>query len=197
MLITTAYEVGSAQIRGPEWLYQQRCDIAAKVPAGSTRHDVNLMLQSLLAERYQLQLHREPGSGDRFALVVGNHGTTLRPVGDGSGSMPQPHLTGANLFLLTGHNNSMKQLAASLSSYVDRPVFDDTGLKGGYDFSLAWVANPDMPLPRKRDLPPGLKSAPHYPRDAVRIQLGLKLDGRRAPVDILVIDSVLRNPIEN
>lgn len=197
MLIGTAYEVDSSRIRAPEWLYPQRCDIVAKLPTGSTRHDLHLMLQALLAERYELQLHREPGSGDVFALVVGKEGSRLQTVGDGSGRMPQPHLTGLNLLMLTGHNNSMKQLADALSSYVDRPVFDQTGMKGGYDFSLVWVADPTMPLPRKRDLPFGLKSAPHYPKNAVRMQLGLKLEGRKGPVDIVVIDSALRVPIEN
>jgi uncharacterized protein (TIGR03435 family) len=83
----------------------------------------------------------------------------------------------------------MKELADTLSTALFRPVVDATELKGNYDFSLAWMANQQMPQPRKSEMPPGMKSVPYNPQAAVDVQLGMKIESRKMPVDILMIDS--------
>jgi uncharacterized protein (TIGR03435 family) len=70
---------------------------------------------------------------------------------------------------------------------VDRPVIDQTGLKGRYDFTLEWT--PD-------NVPPGDATAPSL-FTAVQEQLGLKLESRKAPVEIIIVDSAEKNPTEN
>ena len=91
---------------------------------------------------------------------------------------------------ITGHGAPMQALADHLSNaalQLDRPVIDQTGLKGNYDFTLEW--SPD-------NVPLGDSAAPSL-FTAVQEQLGLKLDARKAPVEIIVVDSAEKVPTEN
>jgi uncharacterized protein (TIGR03435 family) len=205
ILIGMAYELEPVQITYRAPLPFQTYDIVAKVPAGSSRRQAGLMMQQLLAERFQLRVHREKKDTEVYALIVGKQGPKLQQSQNSAVEQEPPifeapmlnPLGGDNLVTLTGKRTSMKQLADALSPYVHRQVVDMTGLKGGYDFSLCWVANENLPLPKESDLPPGITFAPHYPQDAVQIQLGLKLEPRKMPVDIVVVDAALKVPIEN
>jgi uncharacterized protein (TIGR03435 family) len=80
-------------------------------------------------------------------------------------------------------NASMSELAQILQFHVDRPVVDQTGLKGRYDFKLQWTTD-DARAPAP-DAPPGLFTA-------IQEQIGLKLALEKAPADVLVIDAVER-----
>jgi len=194
-LITTAYEVSSSQLSLRGVPYFERYDIVAKVPRGSTRHDVNLMLRQLLAERFQLKLHREKGLTTVYALVLGKQEPGLQRTGEETpGAIPYPTLSGNHLFTLTGRQKSLGQLADAMSMFTDAPVVDMTGLKGGYDFALYWVASLQS-RPKKSEWPPGMKKLALRVEDAVRQQLGLKLAARRAPMDRLVVDSVSSTPV--
>lgn len=77
-LIADAYQVRSWQVAGPDWLVTERFDVVCKMPAGSRNEDTHLMLQSLLAERFKLVLHREREEQAVMALVVGNGGPKLK-----------------------------------------------------------------------------------------------------------------------
>jgi uncharacterized protein (TIGR03435 family) len=205
-IIATAHEVELFQIRsGPNFKYGEY-DLIAKVPAGSTRHQVNLMLRQLLAERFQLTIHSEKQDMPAYALVVGKQGPKFQQS-PGSATEPELSATGAptlqatlstnGLYTLTGKHRSMKELADALSHSVHRPVLDMTELEGNYDFSLAWMATERLPPPKRSELPDGIKAVLYSPEDAVRFQLGLKLESRKSLADLLIIDSALEVPIEN
>jgi uncharacterized protein (TIGR03435 family) len=121
---------------------------------------------------------------------------------DTSGSMAGPKLqeagfgsgrTSGSPGKLTAQRTRMSALADSLYRELDRPVLDMTGLKGFYDFSLEWTPE------RRRGAGPG--EAPDSPGPsiftALRDQLGLRLEGRKAPVEIMIVDRAERAPVEN
>lgn len=137
---------------------------------GANENQLRQMLQTLLAERFKLVVHREAREMAVYALLVGKNGTKLREWKEGD---PMPE------FGSGGHPNNfrdrgtMQRLADVLSSgpAVGRPVLDKTGLKGVYVFYVEWDDGEDF-LP------------------ALQQQLGLKLEPQKAPVDNLVINHI-------
>ena len=245
-VLMSAYGVKSFQISGPGWLDSERYDIVAKLPRGATKAEFMAMLQNLLAERFKLTLHREKKDLPMYALVVGKNGPKMKasvddaatPKAGGSADGPTatmgritvgkdgfPVLPGrgaTSIMLMNGNarmtasKQSMATLAEMLSSQLDLPVVDRTGLTGDYDFTFYFA--PDglagMRLPAGLPPPPNAPTAgeggPGMPAAsapdaqsnpnlfaAVQEQLGLKLEQRKGPVDLLVIDHLEKAPIEN
>lgn len=183
--IGSAYGIGEDKdyaITGPEWLKYERYDIIAKIPAevlkdqAQLRPRVELMLQTLLADRFQLRVHRESKVMPAFGLIAVRSGPDFEEV-----ATPGPVQTGRGL--LRG-KMPMSHFADLLSQFLDRPVVDQTGLKGIYDLKLEWS-------PDDADNPTGPSIF-----TAVQEQMGLKLDAQKLPVVILVVDHVER-PSEN
>jgi len=189
-LISSAYGVMEYQIMGAtSWMKTDRFDVIAKADSGSrpTRQDLNLMLQSLLAERFNLQLRQETQSGPTFALVVarsdGTLGEHLRrstvdcqvaaaPVR----SDPEKCVTQYGFETMHMRGAFLQLLVINLKSVVQRPVIDRTGLTGGYDYDLQWnrSGSADSQLPSIFS--------------ALQEQLGLKLVSEQGPVETLVIE---------
>ena len=137
------------------------------------------MLQSLLADRFHLALHRETREIPVYALVPGKNGPKFHESPpDAKGIL---RMNGRGKLVAMG--GTMTQLAGWFSNAngVDRPVLDETGLGGHYDFTLEW-ANPRTTDASDSTVP--------WIFTAMREQLGLKLEPRRAPVEVLVIDHV-------
>lgn len=182
-LLMTAYQVESWQISGgPVWLDTDRFNIVANAPGeGSpTGEQVRQMLQTLLAERFQLKVHREKKERPVYALVVDKHGPKLKPGTSADSSFTAGGR--ARTVQLTFQKRTMEFFALQLSTSggLGREVVDKTGLTGNYDFKLEWAAGNDgNPPPDSNE--PGLFTA-------VQEQLGLKLEAQRAPVQTLVID---------
>ncbi|MGA3235734.1 MAG: TIGR03435 family protein [Bryobacteraceae bacterium] len=175
-LIAFSYNVRDVQISGgPRWADTELFDIEAKAPAPATTADLRLMLQSLLVDRFQLKLHREPKEQAVFDLVVARKGPKLTPV-DAAGLG-----IGLGKTQLNGRGATMSGLAGVLSSRVGSQVIDKTGLAGFYNFTLAWT-------------PDDAATAETGPSifTALQEQLGLKLEPAKGTVEILVIDSVER-----
>jgi uncharacterized protein (TIGR03435 family) len=185
-LIFNAYGVKDYEVTGPDWLNTELYDIAASVPTDTAGDDVLLMMQSLLAERFKLALHRERKEMPVFALIVGKTGPKLKQVEFG------PSRTSASPGKLTATNVPMRNLAEFLSRQLDRPVLDLTGLKGFYDFTLEWApeAKASAPGDAAGEIGASLFTA-------VQEQLGLKLEGRKAPIEILVVDRAEKVPTGN
>ncbi|MGP8247650.1 MAG: TIGR03435 family protein [Bryobacteraceae bacterium] len=243
MLMTRAYGVQGYQITSPDWFNSEHFDITAKIPAGATKEQFNLMLQNLLAERFQVKLHRETKELPIYALVVGKGGPKLKPSEEappadapkegppadggpmgppkrGPDGFPQLPRGGRGMMMmmqpgrlrLAGSQQTTSDLANILSGQLGRPVRDETGLKGKYDFTLDFAPEPGqgpmggmmMPMP-----PPGggTMSGGGPASDsqeggpplitAVQEQLGLKLESKKGPVQILVIDHAEKAPTEN
>ena len=188
-MITAAYGVRSDQIsNGPGWINSDRFDIEAKTPGDvpPTAEQSRLMMQNLLAERFQLRLHRETRDLPVYALVVGKNGAKLK-ISDPrarEGGFVQGTANGLHMETTKG---SMERLARQLSSSAGRPVIDRTGLAGTYEYTLDWFPANRIPAP---------ESTVPSMFIAVQEQLGLRLESTTAPQEVLVIDRV-EKPSEN
>ena len=191
-LIGEAYSVANFQILGgPSWTNSDVYDVEAKAERSSSKRQLLLMLQSLLADRFKLTIHRETKEIPVYVLVAGKSGSRLKEVPyDEDMAGKGVRLTG-NL-QLTGRMAAVSQLAKVLSDTVfngehliDRPVLDRTGMAGVYDFTLSWKADKD----RVNSDGPSVFSA-------VQEQLGLKLEAHKSPVEMLAIDRA-EKPSEN
>ncbi len=185
-----AYGVKSFQIDGPGWLTSERYDIMAKA-AGAVREDeIRLMLRALLAERFKLTLRRESRELPVYALVVARKGLKLRQAAGEGDSRMSPE--GGDLVF---RNFSMAELAERLSTIpfkVDRPVVDETGLDGRFDFHLKLASGGAELKTTLEGMDRGVAIFAYFQE-----QLGLKLEGRKAPVDVLVIEHAEKVPTES
>ena len=213
-LVMTAYKISYFQLSGPDWINSEMYDIVAKVPPEATKEQCSLMLRRLLAERFKLRIHREMRNLPAYSLVVAKNGPKLKlhveapstadpakPPVDGSGLLKTdqdgyPILRpGAHMANAGGHNRlqienkDLVWLVQELSGQLGRPVRDETGLKGQYDFALYWLS--DYLLATA-----GPGSGPDLIA-AVQEQLGLKLEEKNGPLESVVIDHVEKMPIEN
>jgi uncharacterized protein (TIGR03435 family) len=189
--IRWAYNVQPYQVNGPAWLESERFDIAAKAGAPAPEAQLRLMLQTLLADRFKLVLHRQSKEMSVYALLVGKGGHKLKESQSEGPSNLSP-----NKMLMVGERVPMSQLAELLSGPLRMPVVDMTELKGRYDFSM----DPSKFLPT--EMTPEKKMSmqdevPNIFRAMLQEQLGLKLESRKAPIDILIVDSMEKTPTEN
>ena len=156
-----------------------------------------LMMRSLLADRFQLTMHRETRELPIYTLVLAK-----RTAGSGPASLRQRKRKGRqralrNRGLLRAFGFSLSELAESLSETLGREVVDQTGLIGTFNINLEWTPNESQAL----QLPPGVQ-APPPPENPVSIftaiqeQLGLKLESKKGPVEVWVIDRA-EKPSEN
>ena len=180
--IMRAFEVRDYQVAGPEWLKNERYDLNAKLPDGAEASAIPAMLRTLLIERFKLEFHRETKMMPALGLVVGRNGSKLTAT-----TVPGQTNMSSGRGMFKGKAIPMASLAAHLSSVLGRPVLDITELKGGYDFSLQWT--PD-------EAPSDVSSGPSL-ISALQEQLGLRLESRKAPIEMVVIDRAERVPVEN
>lgn len=179
-LIRNAYDFTADKIvGGPAWLEMDRFDIMAKLPAGATPETEKLMLQSLLAERFKLTLHKDTRPFPVYALTVGKKPLMKAADGAGeSGCTRQPASAQYDC-----RNMTMAAFAENLrrmqGMFLDpRPVVDETGLDGKWNFGL------------NLDTQAALGAA-------VEQQLGLKLEEKQVPMPVLAVDSVEQKPTAN
>jgi uncharacterized protein (TIGR03435 family) len=186
-VVRWAYKLGVYEISGPDWISNARFDITAKAASPVSEEQLRLMLQALLKDRFKLEAHRQTKDLSGYALVVGKNGTKLHPVeGGGEGSM-----TGAVL-MFEGHKMPISRLADIISSALKTPVRDMTGLEGFYDFKVD--LRPYL-LDRQPGDPP--IDLPGIAMSALDAQLGLKLEARKIPMEVLTVDHAEKTPTEN
>jgi uncharacterized protein (TIGR03435 family) len=226
-LIARAYDIQPNLIAGPDWISSQRWDISAKLPDGTTVDQVPEMLKALLADRFGLKIHFEKKEQPAYALVLGKTPLKLKALPPDSdeqksnGAVSQAvsgSSQGVSMDLGNGSSYTfandqfqftkvtMDVLALRLSSYLDRPIVNMTGLRGNYDVTLpvtredyyillvrvgsnAGVTMPPQALPL-------LSATPVSLFDALDVQ-GLHLDSRKLPLDTIVVDHALQTPTEN
>ena len=196
-VMTRAYGVKPHQISGPAWLDSERYDIVATIPAGAPREQIPTMLQTLLADRFKLAVHREQKVMPVYALVVGKNGPKLHAADAEARLGISMGPTGRQL----NGKVSLSRLADALSNWMDRPVLDMTEIKGIYDIDLEWTPDEGQSAPRLA--PAGEAGRPEARGDspsiftAVQEKLGLKLEGRKSPAEIIVVDHAEKAPTEN
>jgi uncharacterized protein (TIGR03435 family) len=224
--IGLAFQTRGDQIVGPDWMATERFDIAAKLPDGATRADVPEMLQSLLIDRFRMNVHTEMKTFSVYALEVAKTGFTLMPTGhappddlspvnvDAGGNRSGVSITfGQGSFFTLGPTGfearelTMPRFADMLTRFVDRPVVDMTGLQGSYDFMLELTPQDRTAMLVRAAVAAGVVLPPQALAfldsgstaslvDALR-KIGLTLQARKAPLPIVVIEQVERTPTEN
>lgn len=214
-LLAYAYDLPRFQIiGGPDWMNTERFDVDAKAASAQTAEQMRLMLRRLLAERFRLQSRIDKREMSVFALRTdrsdGRLGNQMKPTvvdcrpiraardsgnprlaiaADGppictSRLWGQPTANGVVLRLLTS-GMRIPEFGSWLSRYVGRAVVDQTGLMGEFDIELSFTPETaPSPAGGVGDDPPILT--------AVQEQLGLRMVSTRAPVDVIVIESVER-----
>jgi uncharacterized protein (TIGR03435 family) len=188
-LIAEAYSVKSYQISGgPAWGSDSSTvfDIEARAESAPTMDQVHAMLQTLLADRFHVKLHRETKDLPVYDLVVGKSGPKLKESAADATSMLSRQRTQTGSQKLTFGKATIATLANGLTTDAGRPVIDKTGLTGSYSFSLEWTVD---------GTPADVATGPSI-FTAVEEQLGLKLESSKAPTEILVIDHA-EKPTQN
>jgi uncharacterized protein (TIGR03435 family) len=181
-LIRNAYGILSFQLAGePGWIDTEMYDIQAKTtaPGPISPDQLKLLLRSLLADRFQLEVHWETREGTVYAMVVDKGGPKFKksagPLTDSMNTNKGPGKA-----RMTGTAASMAILASNLGNQLGRFALDKTGLTGAYDFTFEW--DPEQ----------ATDSAGPSIFTALRDQLGLRLESQKGPVEILVIDRAKR-----
>jgi uncharacterized protein (TIGR03435 family) len=209
LLIKNAYGVEDFQvIGGPSWINTDGYDVEAKPEMQADQKQVWLMLRSLLAQRFKLQVHRETRELPGYALTVAKNGLKLPQPEDGvcatggsKGLLPE---CGAVVVRpgprLEGGKVRMSELTRALSRLLVRPVVDGTGFAGEFDVHVDFTPDEStiglIGAGGPRD-PGGFAARPTDPNRppillALQDQLGLKLNAAKAAVEVLVIDHVER-----
>jgi len=229
--LARAYGMKATMISGPDWTASERFDVSATLPAGSTPAQLPEMLQAMLAERFQVKIHREKKDLPVYVLLTGKGPLKLKE------SPPDPdadqgELKGttnvaasgseAGVGVNLGHGSSysfvpnrfeatkltMTQFTANLERYADRPIVDMTGLGGQYDFTIEFTPEDYTSMLVRVAVSAGVQLPPQAMRllestsggGALTValqQVGLKLEARKAPLDVLVIDDALKTPTAN
>jgi len=196
-LIGMAYAIKLYQVSGPDWIAAEKYDIQAKMREGSSRDQIPEMLQALLEERFKLAVHRDRKELPVYTLVVGKNGLKMRelPLGTQESFRFSPKANGIMHFEITGN---CAAIARFLAPYLDRPTFDETGEAGIYQMVLD--------VERSRIAPTsGDSSGPLVSQIDQKgaeffqpiEQLGLKLEPRKRPVEMIIVDHVEKAPTEN
>jgi uncharacterized protein (TIGR03435 family) len=177
-------------IDGSGWLTTERFDIDATFPGDAPVPQVRQMMQTLLAERFKLVLHRETRQLPMYSLVTAKTGLKIHPAEDGQGR------TSSGPGRLEATKITMQRLADVLAHSVGLPVVDSTGLKGAFDFTLQWSPD-EAPRIAAADGSEAAGTAGPSIFTALQEQLGLKLVREKGPVEILVVDHMEKAPSEN
>ena len=159
---------------GPDALSTDRYDVIAKVSPAASQEQRMLMLQALLAERFKLVVHRETKELPIYALVVGKNGPKFHAVEDDGSAAETGSGDGHQI---KAHHISMKLLATTLQGSIGDTVVDATGLTGLFDLNLDFNVDES-----KSDEGPTIFEAVQ--------RIGLKLEARKGPVEVVVIDHV-------
>jgi uncharacterized protein (TIGR03435 family) len=196
-LIKTAYGVdGDAVLGGPNWLELDRFYVAAKAPPSTPPETLKMMLQSLLADRFKLVIHKDTKPMPGFVLKMGKGKPKLKEA-DGSGNPgcqflpmdPKPPTYATVSCRSMTMDAFAKNLPGLAWGYFTNPVVDSTGLKGSWDFDLKWTE------PRDQLAQAGADGISIF--DAIDKQLGLVLELQKIPAPVIVVDRVNERPTDN
>jgi len=187
-MLMFGYGMQKSQIVGaPDWVRTERFDAdgVPDVDGQLTVDQFQSMVRKLLIERFGLKSHKEQREMPVFALRVSKDGPKLTPTKSDPSAKPNQQVNGGPGFrALRFTNFSMQHLALMMLPYVDRPVVDQTGINGQYDFNLSYTYD-EARAPTDGTAPPSLFTA-------IQEQMGLKLEPVKAPVEVLVVDAVER-----
>jgi len=218
-LLMFAYDVKDFQIVGPGWLGDERFAVEATMLADTTQDQTRAMLRNLIADRFKTEIHRENRPLPIYSLVIAKSGLKLpktpppRPkqlgdsnfAADGFPVVP-PEFTGVLTFVInrqakiTAQHATMRELATELERLLGVPVRDETQLTDKFDFVLKFSPE-GLNGPGGRSVPATTAlDAPDPQRDifsALQSDIGVKLESKRDPVEVIVIDHAEKLPTDN
>jgi len=204
--LMTAYDVKDYQISGPDWMRTERFDIVATIPAAASEDQaaestmpgsvvltgtMRLMLQKLLTDRFRMTIHREQRDLPVYAMVVGKNGTKLKDT-ENPGKSSFRMNGGSVAFTSVTVQELIDDMSQMRSAEMDRPVVDNTGLKGRYDFTVTLFGTQDemMAALNKGDFGTSIFTL-------IQEQLGLKLEPQKLPLDMVIVDKAEKAPTAN
>jgi len=207
-LIAEGYHVRMDQLEAPGWTGSERYDIVAKAAPTTSTDELRRMVIRLLQDRLKLATHTEQKPMQVFVLVVGKGGPKLtKSTGEPPEVRPgynhcRASVTPAGDRSMECSYMSMAQLAQSLPlmvpGYVQMPVVDQTAIEGLYDFKLNFTPAGRM---ERSETGAADSAAPVGMGlsffDALQSQVGLKLEGKKVPMPVIVVDHIERTPPEN
>lgn len=184
-ILQWAYAINPRQIVGaPDWVFNETFDIVGTTDTQGelTSPQFQSVLQNLLADRFGLKFHQDKRDLPVYAIKIAKSGPKFKPADPGEQPDSDDNSDG-RVRTVTLTNASLDDFAARMKVFADRPLVDQTGLTGKYDFTLRYTI--DDSRAADPSAPPGLFTA-------IQEQLGLKLVPTKAPVDVFVIDHVER-----
>jgi uncharacterized protein (TIGR03435 family) len=201
-LIQAAYGVSEDNVAGgPGWISLDLFDVVAKVPDDTTPPTANLMLQSLLKDRFGLVVTKGTRPVPRYVMTVAKGGSRLKSAsGSGNASCqpvqqpppPSPDPASQPNIRVACHNLTGAAIADNLrqmaNGYFDHDIVDSTKLEGAWDFELEWTARGVLAAK-------GADGISAF--DAVEKQLGLKVELQNVPMESFVVERVNRTPSPN
>jgi bla regulator protein BlaR1 len=190
-LIAFAYDVENSLIFGRDTL-DAKYDIEAKAPApfpspGYSRVDAaRAMIRNLLADQFQLAVHRDTKSLSAYILTSARANVFLKVA-----QMPEVRM-GGGPNSISGTSLRMDDLVELLSQRLGHPVIDQTGLTETYDFKLVWKVDSSPTAGRTDNIAPAVPAnpSPEVLAAALQTELGLRLDLQQTPAEVLIVDHV-------
>lgn len=195
-MMSTVYRIPARQIiGGPDWFSTATFNVEAKSDGTFDLEQLHTMFKNLLADRFGVKFHTETKEGAIYVLTIDKSGSKMKADGNVSDlNIPIVRTTPAKWI---GTKVSMQYLCMFIGQqlrYDPRPIVDQTGLHQVYDFTLEFA--PELPPGlTKEDLLPELQNMPTI-TEAIRDQLGLRLEPHKGPVTEYVIDQA-QKPSEN
>ena len=224
--ISIAYTLPVHLISGPDWINTTRFDIAAKLPEGLAETQFPQLIQTLLRDRFKLQAHREKRESPVYALEVARGGHKLVAVTEDDSLKDAPFSVtssggpeGVSAELGQGASFSftpekfevkkvtMEALVNTLGRFLDRPILDLTKLEGRYNITFPVTREEYMPMLVRSAVNAGVTLPPQALQlldnpaigsviDGLKA-VGLSLEARKEPLDMLVVDAMEKTPTEN
>jgi uncharacterized protein (TIGR03435 family) len=204
-VVTYAYRLAtpriSGTIPGSEYIFR----LEAVTSPDATDDQIRVMLQSLLAERFKMVSHRVTRKADCYVLSAGKKRLKIKPAAADDQPAPLPEwfrsrsvapavlegkvmatMEGPGISTITGRRATMAQFTDALQRVLQAIVVDETGLSGNYYFALRYA---------QENAPPDTDAPPLFA--VIQQELGLKLEKRKRPVEVLVVDHIEKTPTEN
>jgi uncharacterized protein (TIGR03435 family) len=208
-LLMRAYDLKPFQISGPAWIDSERYDVLATIPEGTSKEDLPVMLQHLLAERFRMTLHSETKEHPGYILGIGKGGPKLVPAKNPRSAPADPDASpgpASISFTMGGSSTVMKVNGATMPAFADflsrtlgRPVVDSTKLAGEFDI----VLHMSMEVLRPGAQETGTDRSPVESDSSMASlftaihDLGLTLDSDNVPLKCFVVDKAEKIPTEN
>jgi uncharacterized protein (TIGR03435 family) len=197
-IVRWAYGVQDYQVEGPAWTERQGFDIFAKAAGPAKDPELQAMMRTLLEDRLKLVVHRETKIKPIYEMTIAKGGHKLKPSATEGESSFAPPKGGGGKMIAHAERTSMAEFAQLLTDPLQCPVIDKTGLKGNFDFTVDLMSY--IPLDASGKAAPdkvAVSDRETIVTMAIQQQLGLKLEPKKGPIEIVIIDSAEKIPVEN